>query len=94
MVRIELEIVELKKDSGLCETAIRARRMGCIDNEIARTELVVADMLTKAVRSYAETNPDFLKVKDELSGQTIRDDLSKPSGSDAGKRRDPGDHRE
>ena len=94
MVRIELEIVELKKDSGLCETAIRARRMGCIDNEITRTELVVADMLTKAVRSYAETNPDFLKVKDELSGQTIRDDLRKPSGPDASKRRDPGDHRE
>ena len=94
MVRIELEIVELKKDSGLCETAIRARRMGCVDNEITRTELMVANMLTKAVREYAETNPEFLKVKDELSGQTIRDDLRKPSEPDASKRRDPGDHRE
>lgn len=94
MVRIEIEIVELKKDSGLCETAIRARRMGCVDNEITRTELMVANMLTKAVREYAETNPEFLKVKDELSGQTIWDDLRKPSGPDASKRRDPGDHRE
>ena len=55
---------------------------------------MVANMLTKAVREYAETNPEFLKVKDELSGQTIRDDLRKPSGPDASKRRDPGDHRE